>query len=357
MRFNLKFPHIFDQMMFKNLKVLLGASFFGVIFIIFFTTQVSAISVKELLGLENNQEEAKQKNDPSSTKAEGGNWAKASSKEEKPFHRQIDLDYVSLLVANMSEQERHKILEDASLFKQVIENEANNRSTISAAVVNKLTQDRNVEFLMRRGAENILREAYLNRLVVSKLPKDFPSGEQVAEYFESNKAQFVVPERLHVWQIFLKKSENADAKESATLKKKAEKIISDIKKGKADYANIAIAQSEHEQSKVVGGYMGLLKTSDLLPEMKDSILKLKEGEISKPVESKSGVHIFKRGTILKSEKLQLSQVEPQIRQLLVNQANSQLRQAIFIQARKEYPQDISDKKLEEWRLRLKTNTY
>ena len=352
-------------MMFKNFKTLLGILFIGVILIVSQTSQVSAISVKELLGLENSSDNTKaesaqekkpdsEKKESSVTTKEDSDWAKSS--QGASSNPQIDLDYVSLLVANMNEQERLKILEDPDLFKQVIESEANNRSTVSAAIANKLSQDRNVDFLMRRGAENILREAYLNRLVVSKLPKDFPSDEQVAEYFESNKEQFVVPERLHVWQIFFKKSENADTKEITALKKKADEIISNIKKGKADYSNVAVSQSEHEQSKALGGYMGLLKTSDLLPEMKESILKLKEGELSKPVESASGIHILKRGKILKPETLELSQVKPQIRQLLINQANKQLRQAIFIQARKEYPQDISDKKIEEWRLRLKTKT-
>jgi parvulin-like peptidyl-prolyl isomerase len=357
-------------MMVKNLKTLVAVLFVGVIFVISQTSQVSAISVKELLGLEKKQEESKTETkfesieekkvgtiqkESSTVKPEGGDWAKTSS-QEAVLNPQIDLDYVSLLVTNMNEQERLKILEDPVLFKQVIESEANNRSTVSAAIFNKLAQDRNIEFLMRRGAENLLREAYLNRLVVSKLPKDFPSSEQVAEYYESNKAQFVVPERVHVWQIFFKKPENASAKEISALKKKANKIISDIKKGKADYSNLAISQSEHEQSKALGGYMGLLKTNDLLPEMKVSLLTLKEGQLSKPVESESGIHILKRGKILKAETLQLSQVEQQIRQLLINQANTQLRNAIFVQARKEYPQDISDKKIEEWRLRLKTNT-
>jgi peptidylprolyl isomerase len=344
--------------MFKNLKTLLSILFIGVILIVSQTSQVAAISVKELLGLEGSQEKIKSDSSQkgsSATAKEDGDWAKSSG-QGTSSNPQVDLDYVSLLVTNMNEQERLKILEDPDLFKQVIESEANNQSTVSAAIANKLVQDRNVEFLMRRSAENILREAYLNRLVASKLPKDFPSDEQVKEYFESNKEQFVVPERLHVWQIFFKKSENADTKETSALKKKADEIISDIKKGKADYSNVAIAQSEHEQSKALGGYMGLLKTSDLLPEMKDAILKLKEGELSKPVESESGIHILKRGKILKAETLELTQVEPQIRQSLVNQANLQLRQAIFVQARKEYPHDISDKKIEEWRLRLKTRT-
>lgn len=344
-----------------NLKAIIGVSLVCLIFIIAQTGQVSAISVKELLGLKKSETDVsenknigKAKNTTGAkNKASGTEWAKTSD-PTSPTNPQIDLDYVSLLVSNMNQQEREQVLEDESLFKQVIENEANNRSTLSAAIANNLVEDRNVDFLMRRGAENILRESYLSRLISTKLPKDFPTNEQVVEYFDANKGQFVVPERVHVWQIFFKKSEN-NKKELAALTKKAESIISSLKKGKADYSNIALSESEHDQSKALGGYMGLLKTSELIPAIKEPILKLKEGEISKPIESEAGVHILKRGKILKPETLELAQVEPQIRELLIKQANAQLRNAIFIQARKEYPQTISDKKLEEWRLRLKTD--
>jgi len=342
-----------------NLKTLIGIVGVCLIFIIAQTGQVSAISVKELLGLKKAEPVlAEDKtNPPTQSENASGNTEWAKSTEQVPVsNSQIDLDYVSLLIANMNQQEREKVLADQELFKQVIESEANNRSTVSAAIANNLVEDRNVEFLMRRGAENIMREAYLNRLISSKLPKDFPSDEQVAEYFESNKGQFIVPERVHVWQIFFKKTDSSDKKETAELKKKADGIISELNKGKKDYSNIALAQSEHEQSRALGGYMGLLKTSDLIPEIKEPILKLKEGEISKPIESQAGIHILKRGKILKPETLELPQVEQQIRQLLIKQANTQLRNAIFNQARKEYPQALSDNKLEEWRLRLKTKT-
>lgn len=340
-----------------NLKTLIGIVGVCIIFIIAQTGQVSAISVKELLGLKKADPELikDKQSKPSDGQTANTEWAKSSA-QEADSNPQIDLDYVSLLLANMNQQEREKVLADQVLFKQVIENEANNRSTVSAALANNLVEDRNVEFMMRRGAENIMREAYLNRLISSKLPKDFPSDEQVSEYFTSNKEQFVVPERVHVWQIFFNKTDLSDEKSADELKKKAEGIILDIKKGKQDYSNIALAQSEHEQSKALGGYMGLLKTSELIPEIKDSIMKLKEGDISKVIESEAGIHILKRGKILKPETLELSQVEQQIRQLLIKQANAQLRNAIFNQARKEYPQAISDNKLEEWRLRLKTKT-
>jgi parvulin-like peptidyl-prolyl isomerase len=344
----------------KNFKAFIAANAKALIvvvcvclaFIIAQTSQVSAISVKELLGLkkttsettENKEENSTQNSNPSNSTE----WANSSIP-----NRQIDLDYVTLLINNIEQKEREKLLADKELFKQVIENEANNHSTTSAAIANNLVEDRDVEFMMRRGSENILREVYLKRLISSKLPKDFPSDEQVAEYFTSNKKQFLIPERVHVWQIFFKKTSSSD-KQREALNKKIEGIISDIKKGEKDFSNVALAQSEHEQSKNLGGYMGLLKTNELIPEMKDPILKLKEGDISQVIETKEGMHILKRGKLLESEALELTQVDQQIRQLLVKQANMQLRDAVFNQARKEYPQPISDNKLEEWRLRLQT---
>lgn len=344
--------------MIKNFKAVLVVLLIGLVFVLSQTSMVAAFSVKQLLGLEEkepeiavNEEQAeKQKTASRDTEKD---WAK-SSQPRQLITRQIDLDYVSLLVANLSEQERNKILADPALFKQAIENEASNASAVAAAVANKVEQDRNVEFLMRRNAENVLREAYLNRLVASKLPKDFPNDGQIAEYFESNKEKFVVPERINVWQIFFKKFETEQ--ENTQLKEKVSKIISDIKKGKKDFSATALAESEHEQSKQLSGYMGLLKTDDLLPEMKKPLLALKEGELSTLVESEAGLHILKKGEIIDSEQLELTQVAPQIRQLLTNQANLQLRQAIFAQARKEYPQKISDENIEKWRLTLKTKS-
>ncbi len=339
------------------MKVIVPVALVIVVFVITQTSQVAAFSVRELLGLDKPKpaETEQQQAQAKTNKESGTEWA-TTAKDAAASNPQLRLDYVALLVANMSEAERQKVLSDQKVFKQAIENEAFNRSVLSAAIANKMDRDKNVEFLMQRGAENILREAYLNRLIASKLPSDFPSAEQVAEYYQNNKEQFVIPERVYVWQIFYKKTENASDKEVKTLKANAKNTYDKLKKGKAEFADVAIAESEHTQSKANGGYMGLIKSKDLIPEIKDNLLKLKEGELSQPVESEAGIHILKRGKIIPAETVKLEQVEPQIKQLLVKQANVQLRQAIFAQAGKEFPQKLSDNKIEEWRLRLKTDT-
>ena len=281
------------------------------------------------------------------------NWAETSL-ENIGLEQVLDFEHISLLVTNMNTNEREKILSDQQLFKQVIENEANNRSAIIAAVNNQLNEHPNVKFMMKRNAENMLLEFYLNLLVKRKLPQEFPSNEDMIAYYESNKeTQFTFPLRARIWQIFLSKPKDVSKEEASAIQRRAEEIISKIEKGINDFTNIAVSQSEHEQSRNRGGYMGVLDVDGLLPEIKEYILQSKIGEISDPIETDSGLHILKRGLILAEETLTFEQAEEQVRRMLIKQSGMQLKNIIFAQARENHPQQISEKKVEEWWLKLK----
>jgi len=284
---------------------------------------------------------------------ENNNWANTTA-ENIEYTKPLDFEYITLLVVNMNANERERVLADQNLFKQVIESEANNRSALMSAASNQLNQHPNVKFMMERNADNMLLEFYLNLLIKRKLPEEFPSNEQIIAYYESNKeTQFTFPLRVRIWQIFLSKPKDASETEILELQQKAEEIISKIKKGTNDFSNLAVSQSQHEQSKSRGGYMGVMKVDGLLPEIKEHILKSKVGEVSDPIETDTGLHIIKRGTILAEETLAFEQVEDQIRQILIKQTGMQLKNAIFDQAREDYPQQISESIIEDWWLKLK----
>ena len=284
---------------------------------------------------------------------ENNNWANTTA-ENIEYTKPLDFEHITLLVANMNANEREKILADQNLFKQVIESEANNRSALMSAASNQLNQHPNVKFMMERNADNMLLEFYLNLLIKRKLPEEFPSNEQIIAYYESNKeTQFTFPLRARIWQIFLSKPKDVSETEILELQQKAEEIISKIKKGTNDFSNLAVSQSQHEQSKSRGGYMGVMEVDGLLPEIKEHILKSKVGEVSDPIETDTGLHIIKRGTILAEETLAFDQVEDQIRQILIKQTGMQLKNAIFDQAREDYPQQISESIIEDWWLKLK----
>jgi parvulin-like peptidyl-prolyl isomerase len=101
--------------------------------------------------------------------------------------------------------------------------------------------------------------------------------------------------------------------------------------------------------------MGLINVSDLKPEVKDVIKTLKQGNSSNPIKTDDGIHILKRGVIVPKQEVTLEQAKPKIKELMLKQLNIQIRQAVFKQAEITYPIDLEDKKIEEWRLKLRTN--
>ena len=144
-------------------------------------------------------------------------------------------------------------------------------------------------------------------------------------------------------------------KEIELLKKRAESISNDLRKKKIDFATAASKYSKHDASQINDGYMGLIKVTDFLKEVKTAIKKLNQGEISKPIKTDTGIHIVKIGATIPRQDLTLQQVKPKIRKAMLQQLRTQLRQAVFKQASTTYPVDLNDKKIVEWRLKLRTN--
>ena len=310
-----------------------------------------AISIRELLGLENEEQEAKQTAGSENNKASPGgqDWARQDAAVTPLKLAFADIQRVML---NLNESQKKPVLEDAEKFKQFVMQEASNVSLSSAARANKMESDENTLFLMKRSAENVLREIYLNKLVVSKLPADFPTDQQIREYYDKNQASFFLGERVHVWQIFLKIDTGMNEGQVAVIKKRIQSIREDVLNKKLEFADAAMQYSDHAASKAMGGYLGLVKVSDLKPELTKPLMNLVEGELSNPITSDTGVHLLKRGAIVPKQDVTFEQVQTQIRDLLQQQARAQLRQAIYDQASKTYPVELPDTTLEEWRQQL-----
>ena len=265
----------------------------------------------------------------------------------------FDFDSVQSTLALVDEKQRNALLDDEESFRNFVKKEAVDKSVYAAARANKIDQNEKNQLIARRATDNIMREIYLRQLIASKIPKDFPAEEQVKAYYEKNKDKFVLEERIPVWQIFLPVAADKPQKETEILKKQAEGIISDISKNRMDFASAAYKYSAHLESKFNGGFMGMVKISDLKPELQKTLRDLPPDKISSPVSADDGLHILKRGPLVARQELKLEDVREQIKQLMLRQARTELRQAIFKQAAISYPVDMDDKHIEEWRQRLR----
>ena len=323
-----------------------------------YSVSVSAFSILEMLGFGTDETEEAvkptgQKQDKPS--AEKPKADKKATKSSKKLKAELELSDLQKTLSVLDANQRKSVLADEKVFRAFVKQEADNVSILIAARANKVDQSEKTLILAQRGVDNIVRELYLNQLLTSKIPADFPTDKQVQEYYDKNKDNFVIEERVHTWQIFLPVKEDMSIKDIELLKKKAESIRNDLKKKKTDFVSAANKHSKHEASRLSGGYMGLIKISELKPEIKAAIKTLKQGDISKPIKTDDGIHILKRGAIVPKQDITLEQVKPKITELMLKQIRIQIRQAVFKQASITYPIDLDDKNMEEWRLKLRTN--
>ena len=323
---------------------------------------VSAFSIMEFLGIETEEKDKvaetskEQKQDGSANKTTAENKAgKSSEQGAQTLKVGLELSDLKEILSVLDENQRKKVLADEKIFGDFVKREAANASVLVAAKADRIHENEAAQILVQRGADSILRELYLNQLLISKIPADFPSDEQIQEYYDQNKEKFVIEERIHVWQIFLLIGEDSSKKDIELLKKHAESIANDLKKNKIDFASASNKHSKHEASRLSGGYMGLIKVSELKPEVKNAVETLDQENISNPVTTNEGIHILKRGAIVPEQEISFEQAKAQIRELMLKQLRIQTRQAVFKQAEITYPIDLEDKKIEEWRLKLRTD--
>lgn len=308
----------------------------------FIILKMQGVSLRKIAGLEGIQ-----------TAPAGSEEESAPDKEAAPA---VTYDHIRMVVDSLDKKHRQQILGDRKLFQQLAEQEARNTSLLAALRVKHVQDNPNVRFLMQRAADNVAREIYMNRLIKDKIPADFPNRDQIKQYYDNNKNKFRIGERLQIWQIFLPITSKMGPEEVKALESRADDIVKDIRTGKTSFAEAAFAYSTHEQSRINGGYMGLVGIKDLKPGINKALASLGEGKISNPVKTEDGLHILKKGATVPARYLALNEVSKQIRKLLVNQAVVKLREDIYGQVTRSYPVDLKASKIEEWRQRLRSRT-
>ena len=267
-----------------------------------------------------------------------------------PAASALDSEDVGAVLGIVDAGNRSEILGSAELFKQFVQQETLNQAVLKAATANKANENPQIKTVMERAGQRVLVEAYLNQVVRVNLDPKFPSDAQVREAYDKNPDAFRTPERVHLWQIFIPLDAGAADKDVKEAWARASRVSADLRSDNSDFAALAKQYSGHEASRVNDGYMGLLKSADLLPPIAEALKKLKTGAVSEPIASQTGLHVLKRGATVAAEMLSFERVADQLRARMVQEANAKVRQAAIEKIEKEYPIDMpSSETLETWR--------
>ncbi|OWY30389.1 peptidylprolyl isomerase [Herbaspirillum robiniae] len=178
-----------------------------------------------------------------------------------------------------------------------------------------------VEAAVKDVTARIVTTAYLES--VTQVPADYPAAADVAAAYEQAKAGFNLPATYRMAQIYLpvKPNDAADAKKVA---EKAKKLALQARAG--DFAAIAKAESQDKASAEQGGEVGTLPLAGMLPEVRDTVSKLKVGQVSEPVQAAAGFHVIKLLDQQPARTATLEEMTPRLKLALRQQRQQQLLQ-------------------------------
>jgi peptidyl-prolyl cis-trans isomerase SurA len=185
----------------------------------------------------------------------------------------------------------------------------------------------------------------LNREVVAKIAI---TDQDVADFYNSNKAQFNVAEpQFRLAQIVvtprkepqIRNRKNDDATNEAEAQRKVKMLMDRLNAG-ADFAQVAMDYSEDMNSPATGGDLGYIPESALNqsdPALKRLVLSMKPGQVSGPLAVKDGYRILKLFTRESPGQRNISDpsVQQTIRDTLRNRKEQLLRASYLAIARDE----------------------
>ena len=179
---------------------------------------------------------------------------------------------------------------------------------------NGLTPDQ-----VRSGVERFLAVNKLTAMAVDS--KVAVSDQDLADYYESNRDRFALPEEREIRQILIAVEPGGSDEDWKAGLKKADEIFKEANAGQ-DFAELARINSDDKSTSGRGGNLGFLPKGRMsVKELDEAAFALDEGQVSSPVKTLYGYFILKVDGIRPSRPLAFSEVD---KDLLRNELRAQL---------------------------------
>lgn len=133
----------------------------------------------------------------------------------------------------------------------------------------------------------ITKDLVLQREVDGKVYYGW-TPKEVKAYYEANKAKFTKPETITISEIFL----SFAGRDEAAVREKAKQLVNQARSG-ADFAKLAIENSDRPNVKETKGKVPTLNAKDLDKTFAEPLKNVKAGGISEPIEMPEGIEILR----------------------------------------------------------------
>ncbi|MFZ6719534.1 SurA N-terminal domain-containing protein [Undibacterium sp. Ji49W] len=138
------------------------------------------------------------------------------------------------------------------------------------------------------------------------------SDADVQSYYEQNKKLYGTDEQRRASHILIAAGKDSSSADKAKAKEKIDGILAQLRKKPEDFAKLAKENSQDPGSAEKGGDLDFFGHGAMVKQFDETAFKLKQGEISEPVQTDFGYHIIMVTGIKPAAIKTLDEVKPQI---------------------------------------------
>ena len=154
-------------------------------------------------------------------------------------------------------------------------------------------RDADAQTRLKMAVDQVLAAYALQKIV------NQPSDARTRAEFEKQKSQFQTVELSHILVAYdggaVPPRQGRPHLTADQAMQKGQQLEQRLRQG-VPFAQLARYESDDTNSAAAGGQLGPISPGALPPEVQNVVASLKEGQISNPVRSQYGIHIFKAGT-------------------------------------------------------------
>lgn len=177
-----------------------------------------------------------------------------------------------------------------------------------------VTEDEIQAFYKRTQAnyktDEMVSFSYLDFSVKNLANKIEVTDEALQTYFETNKADFVLPEKRQTRHILISVDEKADEQTVKAAETKIKELQQQIKDG-ADFSEVAKKSSNDPGSSIEGGNLGWVEHGMMVKPFEEAVFNLAKNTLSEPIRTKFGFHLIEV-TDIKSSNVSLRDVRNKV---------------------------------------------
>lgn len=220
-------------------------------------------------------------------------------------------------------------LPEATKRRVLVEYLIENQLLAEAAEADKLGQGQGFDERMAYWRRRALRDSYFDKSV-----KGAVSDVEAKKFYDAQVGQLKPQSEIEARHILVESQD------------KAKEIFEKIAHG-ADFAKMAAEFSKDPGTKDDGGKLGYFGRGQMVPQFEEAAFKLKEGEISQPVETQFGWHLIKVEARRDRQPPSFDQVKDRIVASMIHSKAQEIVGALRAKAKLEYLDPAIKKMIEE----------